>query len=283
MFRKMIVITAVILLFQTCVWADSSAVYTVEKVDKYTVRVTVDLKEPSEGHVEVTGYSKINPDTRTVRVLYQKSAHKDKNTIDISLRSLVNKQSALRIVLADQEQTDYLPFKDIQGNESEIYIRHLHDAGLLDGYDDGTFKPGNTISRAEFFTMMVRAMGYPVVTEEDTTFTDIADHWGKQYILTAIQHGLVKGNDDGTIKPDDKVTIGQIALVIDRAFSLKTYDKDGVYANLPKHNHYAKESVKKMLDAGVLKTEDSTYKQFDIDRPAVRAECAMMISRAMVN
>ncbi len=272
------IISIIIIMSQSIVIA--SAVYTTETIDKYTIRVTVNEKQATVGKgIEVTSYSASYSD-KTIKIFYKESDNTNKNTIDIDTRSFVG---PIRVVLYNVEQSEDTPFTDIKGIESELYIRHLHDMGLLNGDGDGNFRPGSTITRAEFFAMMVRALGYELVEEGETLFTDIDGHWGKKEILTAIKYGLVKGNGDGTIKPNDKVTIGQVALIIDRAYRIKTYGQDKIYTKLPLNDHYAKESVKKMLDAGVLSTEDSTYNNFNIDRPATRAECAMMISRAMVN
>ncbi len=279
MVKKIIsVMSIIIILFQSTVIA--SAVYTTEKIDKYTLRVTVNEKQATAGKgIEITSYSP-SYSNKTIKIFYKHSEANNKNTIDIDTRSFTG---PIRVVLYNVEQADDSPFSDINGIESELYIRHLHDMGILNGDGDGSFRPGSTITRAEFFAMMVRALGYELVKEGETTFMDIEGHWGQQEILTAIKNGLVKGNGDGTIRPDDKVTIGQVALIIDRAYQIRTYGQDKIYTKLPLNDHYAKESVKKMLDAGVINTEDSTYNNFDIDLPATRAECAMMISRAMVN
>lgn len=279
------IILVLMILSNSVAAADDSAVYTTSFIDKYTLRVEIFPKQPLMGKkMEITSYSILHG-TKTVKIFYKETEVAGKNQIDINLRGISNPNpiNPVRVILYNVQKDNYSPFKDINGLESEIYIRHLHDAGLINGYDDGTFRPNSTISRAEFFTMMVRALGYLPVQSSEESFSDIENHWGKKEIMTAVKHGLVKGNGDGTIRPDDKITIGQVALIIDRAYTIKTYGQKGVYEKLPTKEHYAKESVKKMFDAGILTIHDSTYDDFNIDRPATRAECAMMISRAMVN
>jgi hypothetical protein len=266
----------VVLLFQINVFAQS-ATYTAEQIDKYTLRIYVNYKEDMDQNIEITSYVP-NYINKSVKVFYRETEIDGRNYIDIDTRSFY---SGIRILLENID-TQEIPFNDIKGIESEEYIRHLHDYGLINGYSDGSFKPGNTITRGEFFTMMIRALKLTVSDNNENNFSDIENHWAKDEILTAVNFGLVKGYDDGTIKPDDNITIGQVALVVDRAYDLNTYGKNMIYYKLP-DSHYAKDSMKKLLDAEVLKTSDSTYNNFDIDKLATRAECAMIISRAMTN
>ncbi len=259
-------------------------IYTTERTDKYTISVSAFLREESvDNHLEITSYS-ISHGNKTVRIFYRETAHPERNKIDISLRGIPNpnEQHPVRIILYNVQQENAIPFNDIERIESERYIRHLHDAGFIEGYADGTFRPSNTISRAEFATMLVRVLGYEMVEEGDTQFEDIKNHWARREMMTAVNHGIMQGYDNVTIAPEDRITIGQVAIMLDRAYRINTHGQGGVYVKLPVRDHYAKASVKNMLDARILKTEDSTYNNFDIDRPATRAECAMMISRAMV-
>ncbi|NLY42872.1 MAG: S-layer homology domain-containing protein [Clostridiaceae bacterium] len=253
--------------------------YTLKYIGSNTVQVTLKGANPGE-YIQLRSVTASKGKNLYVHygIVKNKSEEVTTASVDCRVFGLV---PPIRVLLK-REGSEEPVFHDIQGHEAELYIQHLHDAGIVKGYEGGIFKPEGSITRAEFFTMMVKAKGYPITNAQTNEFTDLNNHWGKDLIMTAVNNNLVKGNGDGTIRPDDPVTIGQVAVVIDRAYPLRAL-KDGVYSKLANSNHYAARSMKKMLDAGIVNIEDSMYRNFNLDRPATRAECAMMISRAMVN
>lgn len=85
----------------------------------------------------------------------------------------------------------------------------LNKMAVIDGYEDGTFKPEGQIKRGEFTKLLMTAMGYGANTTEPTEFSDVKDHWAKCYIKTAYDLKIINGFEDGTFKPDDLVTYEQ--------------------------------------------------------------------------
>lgn len=101
-------------------------------------------------------------------------------------------------------------FTDI--NDNTLYkdaIITLTKLGVINGYEDGTFRPDNTITRAEFTAIITRTLGAEDVKVEPTEFTDIADHWARYNIKTAYDRGIIAGMGDGTFQPDKSVTYEQ--------------------------------------------------------------------------
>ncbi|MDH4615761.1 S-layer homology domain-containing protein [Brevibacillus sp. AY1] len=111
-----------------------------------------------------------------------------------------------------------LPLSDIAQNPNKDSILKLNYAGVLKGYTDGTFRPQNEVTRAEFAKVAVLAMGY---TEEQakllqgtTVFKDLpANHWATGYINLAVSQGIIKGYPDGTFKPNNNVKIAEALTV----------------------------------------------------------------------
>lgn len=95
-------------------------------------------------------------------------------------------------------------------------VNLLSNLGILTGYEDGTFRPDNTVTRAEAATMMVRLLGLDDDVEQGATqFTDVdANHWASGYINVAVAQGIVNGMGDGTFAPDATLTYGQIVKMI---------------------------------------------------------------------
>ncbi|MFB0919951.1 MAG: S-layer homology domain-containing protein, partial [Oscillospiraceae bacterium] len=84
-------------------------------------------------------------------------------------------------------------FCDISGTDSgkyETMIKELASRGIIGGYEDGTFKPGNTMTRAEFAAIIVRALG--LMPKTSNIFSDIANSsWYAPYVGTANAYGIV--------------------------------------------------------------------------------------------
>ncbi|MCH5184510.1 MAG: S-layer homology domain-containing protein [Oscillospiraceae bacterium] len=82
---------------------------------------------------------------------------------------------------------------------------------IVQGYEDGSIRPDNTITRAEMATMILRMMGIDTVSSAYTNaFTDVtSSHWAANYIQTAYDMGIINGMGDGTFAPDANVTYAQ--------------------------------------------------------------------------
>ena len=94
-------------------------------------------------------------------------------------------------------------------------VTNLAGREVINGYDDGTFKPENEVSRAEMAKMIsvLFTLGSPTITEEP--FTDVpVDHWAASFIVAAKNRGIINGMGDGTFQPDGKVTYHQAVKMI---------------------------------------------------------------------
>ena len=87
--------------------------------------------------------------------------------------------------------------------------------GFMLGYPDGTFLPEQTVTRAELSTALVRIKNLALTPTHP--FTDIGEHWAKEYIGAASAGGLVLGYPDGTFQPDNPVTRAEAVTMICRA------------------------------------------------------------------
>jgi hypothetical protein len=82
------------------------------------------------------------------------------------------------------------------------YIEVARAHGAISGYDDGTFRPWNVVTRAQLVKILVLMRGYPILTPATPTFTDVGpDYWAYGYIETAYHHALVGGYDCGPVVP----------------------------------------------------------------------------------
>ncbi len=109
-------------------------------------------------------------------------------------------------------------FSDVD-TENNFYdsITILSAFGIINGYEDGTFGPDKDVTRAEFATMLMRAMASAGLGSTDaagTPFTDIEGHWGISDIRTAYDLGIINGMTLTTFEPNSNVTYEQALKMI---------------------------------------------------------------------
>lgn len=98
-------------------------------------------------------------------------------------------------------------------------INRLNAVGMVKGYTDGSFKPEQNITRAEYAAIAVRALGLEAAAQYakgPTKFNDVpASHWASGYINVAVDQGIIVGYPDGSFKPEANVTAAEaIAMMV---------------------------------------------------------------------
>ena len=108
---------------------------------------------------------------------------------------------------------------DIKGHWAEAQINKWIDDGLAKGYQDGTFKPNATITRAEFITLVNRAFRYgdPVAIN----YSDVSSKdWFAGEVACAKAAGYVGGYSDGSIKPNNPISRQEVASMLTRILKI---------------------------------------------------------------
>ena len=93
-------------------------------------------------------------------------------------------------------------------------VSTMANGGILKGYEDGTFRPMASITRAEFATIAIRFFRDEMAAEEQ--FSDVEGHWGEAYINMAAEKGLIKGYPDSSFRPDEPITRAEAITIINR-------------------------------------------------------------------
>jgi hypothetical protein len=84
--------------------------------------------------------------------------------------------------------------------------------GVITGYPDGTFRPGNDVTRAQAAKILVLGKIWPLVSPPDPTFVDVPlGDWAYNYVETAAQHAIINGYPDGTYRPALPVSRAQLS------------------------------------------------------------------------
>lgn len=109
-------------------------------------------------------------------------------------------------------------------------ISTLSNAGILDGYSDGTFRPNASVTRAELATIASRFAG-DVPNDGSTIFSDISGHWAQKDIEKAAILGYVEGYSDGSFKPDSPITRAEVMTLINNVTN-RHVGKDDMLENM---------------------------------------------------
>ncbi|MFD2328084.1 Ig-like domain-containing protein [Cohnella sp. GCM10020058] len=97
-------------------------------------------------------------------------------------------------------------------------IGQVSQSGIMKGYADGSFKPNQTITRAEMATMLARLI--TGVAGNAASFSDIAGHWAQAAIESTAKAGIVSGYEDGTFRPSQTLTRAEAVTIINRALGI---------------------------------------------------------------
>lgn len=111
-------------------------------------------------------------------------------------------------------------FKDANNDWFSPAINYTVSKGLISGYEDGTFKPNQNITRAEFAQMISGYVkeGYP----GSSNFKDVKGHWASDAIDAVYGNKAIKGYPDGTFKPNQDITRAEAVTILNAVFGRNT-------------------------------------------------------------
>lgn len=154
--------------------------------------------------------------------------------VDLFNRGIVNvadlvKKIASRIAEAKEAST-ISDFADTQEHWAKKSINIFTKLQLINGYKDGTFRPNNPITRAEFAAILNRAF-HIQGGNTSSVLKDIDDHWAKEDIKSLVATGVIKGYTDGMFKPNQTITREEMVVMLSRIVTLNNLAKDKAKGN----------------------------------------------------
>ena len=183
-------------------------------------------------------------------------------------------------------------FPDVPANHwAAKQIKELSEAGVIVGYPDETFKPDNNVTRAEFASMAIRALGQEnthVIQPVD--FTDInKDYWAYDMIQKALYFELISCPPTGQpFRPDDSVSHAESTAVAVNALTTETISPQKAkevlakvysdYANIPEW-FLVSAGKAEILSMNVI--VPNTVRTMNADKPATRAEITVLLKNMM--
>lgn len=212
----------------------------------------------------------------------------EKLTPTLSGGTITVRGSGSGTVIPTTPETPKSPvFSDVAGTWAESFILKAAEKGLIEGFPDGTYQPGSTMTRAQLVTILWRAHGSPKPTKK-ASFPDLPDAWYQDAVAWAEENGVVNGMPDGTFQPRGNVTRQQLAVILHRlcgtpkgmeAFFASTYDS--LFTDSKKVHDWARDAVYwalyKEIYCGVGAADPG--KTLDPLADADRSQIAVMIVR----
>ncbi|MEK3978670.1 S8 family serine peptidase [Psychrobacillus sp. FSL K6-2836] len=162
------------------------------------------------------------------------------------------------------------------------YIQKAAQFGYMKGYPDGSFRPEQSLTRAQAASLIVRAL--KLETQEVAPFEDITNYAAetKSEIAAGYKYGIIKG-DNGKFKPSEKVTRAQLALMIERAYAFKTGKKYTATKIAPFSDiaAYDEETINAISMLYELQVVDGSDGKFNPSNPTTRAQAAKIFTNFM--
>jgi DMSO/TMAO reductase YedYZ molybdopterin-dependent catalytic subunit len=139
---------------------------------------------------------------------------------------------------------------DIAGHWAEESIKEMVNLGAVSGYPDGTFRPNDKITRAEFATILVKAL--KLEKKSGKVFDDTSGYWAEEAISTAASHGIISGYDDHIFGVKDAVTREQMAAIMVRAGQFAQVLEEVFFKDQDHISAWAKNAVMIAVKHGII-------------------------------
>ncbi|WP_400194630.1 S-layer homology domain-containing protein [Lysinibacillus telephonicus] len=199
------------------------------------------------------------------------------NKLLLSALSLAVVTPAVAIPMSEVEAETYnKTFKDV--SKQNVYYDIIHimaQQGIISGYEDGTFKPSQTINRKQAAALVNRAVKLPKTTAFKTPKDLSTKNAYYTDIKALMEAGLLTVDSKGNVNPNSPLTRGEMAKILTVAFNLKTTGTNPLKDVSSTYKPY----VTALYNAGVTTGfEDNTFRE---NASLTRAHYAVFMYRAM--
>lgn len=141
-------------------------------------------------------------------------------------------------------------FPDVPNSRwSVLEIEYMADKGIVQGYPDGEYKPADNLTRAEFATLITRFVKLPSA-KGDNPYPDVEeDFWAYDNIVSLYESGYMQGYEDGSFRPQNKITRAEVMTVVNKILGRKPHDE---YVKSLEYNPYNDLDIEKWYYVIVL-------------------------------
>lgn len=179
------------------------------------------------------------------------------------------KRLILTVLMLSMISTVAHAYSDITDESLSSKLNVLSEYSIINGYEDGTFRPDNNITRAEFCKLIICATMNDYISTYETSFKDVSEEfWGKKYIYAAKTLGIVNGTTENTFDPEANITNEQAIKMIVCSLG---YGDEAVSAG-----GYPDGYIKVAEDLGIVSNDG-----FHAEAVSTRQEIAEMVYNAL--
>lgn len=196
--------------------------------------------------------------------------------------SYQGKTAGVKIAASEKEPEAPFKFADDNGKGTWTWagdaIYAMHDAKVISGYTDNTYRPEGQLTRAEAATLIALAYGLELDNTAAATFSDVsANYWAYDYIEACAKAGIVSGYPDGSFGPTDTITRAQLVTMV--CLASKLTDSTGATAFTDISGHWAESYILIASANGVVAgMPDGTFRP---DDNVTRGQAAVIIANAI--
>lgn len=234
---------------------------------------------------EVKGASKFKADQSVGVRLNEDGTFTALPTYFTDQTAVIKSHTNSEYVIVENDKT----FKDVpESHWNQARIEKMANKYIVNGYQNGTFKPEAATSRIQLTVMLVRALGLPTDTAYNGQFKDVkGNEWFVPELTAAIEAGIIQGTGNGRLAPNDKVSRAQMAAMIHRALQFIKYDSTKLdkqksvedYTDAALISDWAREDIEVLLQAGIMtgKTDGTC----DPHAPTTRAQMVKVLDETL--
>lgn len=171
-------------------------------------------------------------------------------------------------------------FSDISAHWAKENIERAASIGIVDGYPDGTFRPQQLVTRAEFTAMFVRALSMPPAADQPLDFTDLHQipSWAVPAVRQAVSEGIITGYEDNTFRASRNINRAEMAVMAMRTLeSPMDAGKTTDFSDADQIPSWAHPSIAHAVEQGILQGRSNN--RFVPYANATRAEAVTLILR----
>lgn len=205
--------------------------------------------------------------------------------------SLVVSMLSMSLSVSAEVTTSKRSLTDIDKSYAKTEISKLVEQGIITGYADGTFKPSQSVTRAQLAKIMVNALQLKPDVSESIQFKDVKeDLWYAGYVGALVKSGIAQGTSKESFSPNKNVTREELAVFFVRAFGWKQQDVTAQsvkppLSDLDQVSNWARDSVSMAYQSGFIKgtvQKDGTVK-FNPSGVADRQALARLAYEFVIN
>ncbi|MDF0726034.1 S-layer homology domain-containing protein [Cytobacillus sp. S13-E01] len=177
-----------------------------------------------------------------------------------------------------------VPFTDIENLTEEKYaaIWSLYQFGVINGFEDGTYRPDVTLTRGQAALMFFNTGWFPATGDATTAFPDVKNERYFEAVSAMKSEGIFEGNTNGTFGIGDTLTREQMASVIVRAFGLEPIEGEPVdLVDLDKVSDKHKEDVRTLYQHGI--TIGNLEGEYNPTGTVNRGDFGLFLYRSIIN